>query len=133
MKLGNKLRAGVLATTLVGALGISGCGGTQTGRGGSEALLGLSLISLGHSKKNPGAVAVGRAMVNYGSAQAGRSNVNVNVNNFYGGRSNLKDGQIYICTAKDKWVRAKAVNGVLRATWDNSLINPSYDCKIIIN
>ena len=129
MKLSKTLRTGALTVGLVAVLG--GCTATQNGRGGNETLLGLSLMSLGIQKNNPAAAAVGRGLLNYGAAKAGASQTNVNVNVYYGGsRSNLKEGQVYICTAKDKWVRAKAVNGDLRATWDNSLINFSYDCKI---
>ena len=70
----------VIASGLVAVLG--GCTATQNGRGGNETLLGLSLMSLGIQKNNPAAAAVGRGLLNYGAAKAGRSEVNINV---YGG------------------------------------------------
>src|SRR3989344_2141432 len=87
MNLINRLQrfAGTSAVCL--ALALSGCTTSNGSRveksnepGGNEALLGLGLLGLGVHKGNPGATAVGRGLLDYGIAKAGRPEVKVNIN-----------------------------------------------------
>lgn len=86
----NNFRGKVVNLGLVGLLGLTGCAdsvhysATQPNDNSSDqtAMLGLGLIGLGYSRNNPGAMAVGRGLVDYGAAQAGRTQVNVNNNSY---------------------------------------------------
>ena len=85
MKLTNKLKTGILATSLIAALGTPGY--ATADNGGEAAFWGSVLINRGVKKNNPSAIIFGDGLRSYGNAKAGRSKTNIYVNPNRDGRN----------------------------------------------
>lgn len=96
-------RLTALAGLILGAAACQGTGGTA---GDSEALLGLILMGTGIQHNDPAVAAVGKVMVDYGAAKAGRSETNVNI---YGGgngsNTSIDDIALALRDHRDQQVR----------------------------
>jgi len=140
MSLASKIKNNFKTIGLAGLLAL--CGGCEeldyqrshSSDGSEAALLGLGLMGIGVGQNNPGAAMIGNALVNYGAAEAGRSQVNVNVNqpssNAHNNTSQKEPSSLENARFTDvivfKWIDSNS-NNIYEIEKDKAILN---DCNI---